>query len=134
MREIVSVLPRCGGILRARFLQPPLQIRATSLEVLSNEASEVLIGHYGQPTARCGCGYSVRYGIPCLEIGSTDPAGRQRDRGRRLHPHQGCAQRSASAGPRQAAGEGKLAAAKQIAAQRATGSAMKACKRFSAHG
>ena len=43
--------------------------------------------------------------------GRTDHPGSQRDRGRRLHPHQGCGEWGPRPGPRQAAGEGKLAAA-----------------------
>ena len=48
MREIVfRVIQEPDGILRARSLQPPLQIRAASLEDLHHEAREALIGHYG---------------------------------------------------------------------------------------
>jgi hypothetical protein len=48
MREIVfRVVQEPGGILRARSLQPQLQIRAASLEDLHHEAREALIGHYG---------------------------------------------------------------------------------------
>ncbi len=48
MREIVfRVVQEPVGILRARSLQPPLQIRAASLEDLHHEAREALIAHYG---------------------------------------------------------------------------------------